>query len=205
MNFRRLSDKELADFAANVLTLLGGTQLKSIDSTLRTRLVSSLGTLPTDLSTKSATAGVAEAGRMAAVSAKNSTREQVIAGMSQVKNALLVSLASKDQYDLCGFDFREPVIGPYVPQPPTDLSAFGYSNGVNVTKFKGNNRSGSVVYEIWRRQGDTGAWGLLATTKKQSFTDAPVTPGQFYEYRARATAARSVSHYSNSAVVYGAA
>ncbi|MEP6848972.1 MAG: hypothetical protein ABI999_08945, partial [Acidobacteriota bacterium] len=69
----------------------------------------------------------------------------------------------------------------------------------------GNNKSGSVVYQVWRRQGDTGAWGLLATTKKQTFTDAPVTPGQYYEYKARASAARSVSHFSNSAVVYGVA
>ena len=205
MNFRRLSDKELADFGANVLTLLGGTQLESIGAALRASLVTAVGTLPADLSAKSAAAGIAETARMSAVSSKNGSRELLIAAMSQVKNALIVSLAPKDQYDLCGFDFREPVAGPYIAQAPTDLSASGYSNGVNLVKFKGNNRSGAVVYEIWRRQGDSGAWGLLATTRKQSFTDTPVTPGQFYEYKTRATASRSISHFSNSAVVYGAA
>ena len=205
MNFRKLSDKALADFGANVLTLLGGTQLKAIDAAVRTKLVTALGTLPADLSTQSATAGIAETARKAATSTKNTTRFQLEATMAQVKNALLAGLAPKDQYDLCGFDSRSPIAGPYVPLDPTELSAFGYSNAVNVIKWKGNNRLGSVVYEVWRRQGDTGTWALLATTKKQSFTDAPVTPGQYYEYKARASAAKSVSHFSNAAVVYGVA
>jgi len=203
MNFRRLSDKELADFAANVLSLLGGTQLKSIDTSVRTKLVTALGTLPVDLSTQTATAGVAEGVRKAAVSSKNTMRFQITAIMAQVKTALLAGVAPKEQYDLCGFDSRSPVIGPYVPADPTELSAFGYSNAINIIKWRGNNRSGSVVYELWRRQGDTGAWALLATTKKQTFTDAPVTPGQYYEYKARARASKTISHFSNSAIVYG--
>jgi len=205
MKFRQLPDKDLADFAANVLTLLGGTQLKAIDTTVRTKLVTALGTLPDDLSTQSASASVAETERKAAVSTKNTTRFQVEALMSQVKNSLVAGVAPKEQYDLCGFDLRSPGVGAYVPQDPTELSAVGFSNAVNVIKWKGNNRSGSVVYELWRRQGDTGAWALLATTKKQTFTDTPVTPGQYYEYKTRARAARSVSHYSNAAVVYGVA
>ncbi len=31
----------------------------------------------------------------------------------------------------------------------------------------------------------------------------PVTPGQYYEYKVRAAAPKSVSNFSNSAVVYG--
>ncbi len=137
------------------------------------------------------------------MSTKNATREQLIAYMAQVKNALIAGLAPKDQYDLCGFDYKETSTGPYQAQDPTELSAFGYSNGVNEMKFRGNNSLNSVVFEIWRRHGDEGPWGLLATTKKQSFTDTPVTPGQYYEYKVRATAAKSVSNFSNSAVVYG--
>jgi hypothetical protein len=59
-------------------------------------------------------------------------------------------------------------------------------------------------YEIWRRHGDEGPWGIIATTRKQAFADTPVTPGQYYEYKVRAVAAKSTSNYSNSAVVYGA-
>lgn len=46
-------------------------------------------------------------------------------------------------------------------------------------------------------------WLLHATTRRQSFADTPVVPGQFYEYRVRAVGSRSVSNFSYSAVVYG--
>ena len=146
---------------------------------------------------------MAETTRKAAVRTKNASRDQLLSFLAQVKNALLAGLAPREQYDICGFGFRTTMVGPYIAQDPTDLSAFGYSNGVNTIKFKGNNGLNSVVYEIWRRQGDTGEWTLLATTKKQTFIDAPVKPGQYYEYKARAKAAKLISHFSNSAVVYG--
>lgn len=146
---------------------------------------------------------MAESERNSAVSMKNGTRNQLITLLVQVRDNLKAGLAKKEQYDLCGFDFAEKPQGPYVPLDPTDLSAFGYSNGVNKLAFKGNNPSGSVTYEIWRRQGDEGPWGVLGSTKKQSFTDTPVTPGQYYEYKVRAVASKSVSNFTNSAVVYG--
>lgn len=202
MNYRRLTDNDLADFAGNVAALLAGTQLTSINTAVRTQMATAIGTLPADLGTQTAAAGVAEAERMAAVSLKNATREQLLAYMAQVKNLLLAGLAPKSQYDLCGFDFRAEPAKVYEPQVPTGLSAFGYSNGVNALKFAGNNDRNSVVYEIWRRHGDTAQWAPYATTKKQSFKDAPVTPGQYYEYKVRAVAAKSVSNFSNPAVVY---
>lgn len=157
---------------------------------------------PVDLATQTATAAVAEAARKAAVSTKNATKAQVIALMSRIRDALKAGRATKNQYDLCGFDF--PVLRvTYEAQDPTKLSAFGFSNGINKIKFAGNNKPGSVVYEIWRRQGDTAPWTMHATTKKQTFTDAPVQPGQYYEYKVRAMAAKSVSNFSNPAVIYG--
>lgn len=204
MNYRRLSDNDLADFAGNVATLLAGTQLAAINTAVRTQIATAIGTLPQDLSAQTAAATVAEAERMSAVSVKNATREQLIGFMAQVRNALVAGLAPKAQFALCGFDFREGPAGSYEAQAPTDLSAFGYSNGVNLIKFKGNNRANAVVYEIWRREGDDGKWVMHKATKKQSFSDTPVTPGQYYEYKVRATAAKSISAFSNSAVVYGA-
>ena len=203
MNFRTLSETELADFAANVQALLGGTSLSSIDEHVRADLLTVFGTMPADLAEQAAAAAVAEGTQKASVSIKNATRTDVVALMSRVRDALKAGLASKKEYDLCGFDYPSAASGAYEAQDPTDLSAFGFSNGINKGKFAGNNKRSSVVYEIWRRQGDTGAWVLHATTKKQSFTDTPVTPGQYYEYRVRAVAAKSISNFSNSAVVYG--
>ncbi len=203
MNFRQINDNDLSDFAANVNTLLGGTLLASIDSSVRTDLASAIGAKPATLATQTAAAAVAEAERKAAVSTKNSTKTDIIALMSQVRDALKAGLAPKAEYDLCGFDYPLATAGTYEAQDPTKLSAAGFSNGVNMIRFSGNNRRGNVVYEVWRRQGDEGLWLLHGTTKKQSFNDAPVTPGQYYEYKVRATAAKSISNFSNSAVVYG--
>lgn len=203
MNFRTLSENDLSDFAANVSTLLGGSELEAIDPNVRADLTRAIGTLPSELSTQTAAATAAEGERKAAVSARNATRGQIRALMAQVRDALRAGLAPKKQYDLCGFDYPS-TRSPYEAQDPTDLSAFGYSNGINSIRFSGNNKSGQVIYEIWRRHGDTVDWGLHATTRKQSFADTGITPGQYYEYKVRAVAARSISNFSNSAVVYGA-
>ena len=106
-------------------------------------------------------------------------------------------------YDRCQFNFPKAK-STVIANDPTELTAVGTSNGVNTLTFKGNNKSGSVVYEIWRRQGDEGSWGIIGNTKKQTYADTPVTPGQYYEYKVRAVAAKSTSNFSNSAVVYGA-
>ena len=84
------------------------------------------------------------------------------------------------------------------------MAAVGFSNGVNTGRFNGNNKNSLVAYEVWRREGDTGAWHIHILTKKQTFKDEGVTPGQFYEYRVRARAAQTNSDFSNSTVVYGA-
>ncbi len=203
MNYRRLTSEELSNFAANVKTLLAGVSLEAIDDAVRTEIEAAFGTKPADLLTQSATADVAETQRKAAVSIKGTTRTDIIKLLGRVRDALKSGLASKDQYDLCGFDFPETPVAVYVAQDPTALSATGYSNGINKGRFSGSNKPGTVVYEIWRRHGDTTPWALHSTTKKQSFTDAPVQPGQYYEYKIRAVAAKSISNFSNSAVVYG--
>lgn len=203
MNYRRLSDNDLADFAGNVLELLGTTKLSAIPTGTRTALESALGTLPADLDQQTQLAMATEGERKAAVSVKNTSRQQILELMSQVRNNLVAGLAPKEQFDFCGFDYRDSTASTYQAQDPTELSAFGYSNAVNVVRFSGNNKTGTVVYEVWRRHGDTVDWYLHATTKKQSFTDTPVTPGEYYQYKVRAVAARTVSNFSNSAVVYG--
>ena len=178
MNFRKIPDAQLADFAANVLVLLGGTQLASIPTATRTALTTAFGTMPDDLGTQTADASTAESARKSKVSLKNGTREHLILVLSQVRDTLKAGLAPKEQYDLCGFDFAEKPQGPYVPVDPTELSAFGYSNGVNKVVFKGNNLPGRVMYELLRLQADEGPSQMHAAIRKQTFTDTPVTPGQ---------------------------
>lgn len=203
MNFRVLRENDLSDFAANLNALLGGNLLTSINSNVRADLVTAIGTKAADLASQTAAAVVAETERKAAVSTKNVTRAEILIVVSRIRDALKAGLAPKKEYDLCGFDYPAAASDIYVAQDPTGLSAFGFSNGINKIRFSGNNKRGRVIYEIWRRQGDTSPWALHTTTKKQTFTDTPVIPGQYYEYRIRAVAAKSSSNFSNSAVVYG--
>ena len=58
MNFRKITEEELADFAANVLLLLAGPDLPAIESHARAEFVTALGTLPALLAAETATAKV---------------------------------------------------------------------------------------------------------------------------------------------------
>ena len=203
MNIRQMTDNDLADLATRVVGLLGGTELSAIESHVRAELVTVFGTLPADLAAQTAAQAEVDSEKIAATSVKNSTRAQVIETLVRVQNALKMGLAPKDQFDLCGLNYPNTRSKVYVAADPSELSAVGFSNGVNKGKFAGNNKTGNVVYEIWRREGDEGPWMKHLLTKKQTFTDIGVTPGQYYEYRVRAVAAQTVSNFSNSAVVYG--
>lgn len=204
MDFRRLGDLDLAGFATNVITQLGGSSMAAIDSHVSSALATAIGSLPATLETEAAAAAVARDASRAAVAQKNLTRRALIALLKQVRDTLIANNAPKDEYAVAGFDYQDQVLTSYTAQDPTDLSAFGYSNGVITMRFSGNNKPGRVVYEIWRRHGDTVGWSIHALTRRQRYVDTGITPGQYYEYKVRAVAARSVSNFSNSAVVYGA-
>ncbi|HUR99710.1 MAG TPA: hypothetical protein VMZ26_16710, partial [Pyrinomonadaceae bacterium] len=66
-------------------------------------------------------------------------------------------------------------------QTPGGLAAAAVSEGVNKIDFAAGEASGEVVYEIWRRHGDTVDWYLHATVANPGFEDADVKPGQYYE------------------------
>lgn len=201
MNFRRANDSDLADMALNIINLLGGSELTAIDAGTRAALIASIGTLPNELQDLTYEALVLEEQRMAAVTKKNAAHAQVEDWIMQVRNFLASGVANKKQYDLCGLYYPPQPVNMYVAQDPAELSVTGYSTGENKCRFRGNNKYGHVMYEIWRRD-KGGEWAMLGSTKKQSYTDAPVRPGQYYEYRVRAAASKNKSNFSNPAVVY---
>lgn len=203
MNYRLLNGSATADFAANVATLLGGTELSALDNSFRTSMLAAIGTLPDSLAAAQAECMAIRDQAIAATSVRNALKDELDIIMSQVAAGLRAGLAPKAQFDLCGFGYPFGPRPRVVPAAPTALSAFGLSNGVNSIRFFGNNRPGRVSYEIWRREGRDGQWMLLKTTTKQSHSDTPVVPGQYYEYKARTQAATAVSAFSGTAVVYG--
>ena len=203
MNYQNLTPEEKVQFAENVATLLGGTALAAIDPAVRTDLLTAMGTLPADLTAADTDAFVQAAQAKASTEARNFTVDQIDTVLKSVRDFLIASNAPKEQFDLCAFDYPATTKTTIIAQVPTTLGVLGYSNHINKGQFTGNNKPGTVVYEVFRREGDEGPWGLRLQTRRQNFSDVGVTPGQYYEYKVRAVAARNTSEFSNSAVVYG--
>lgn len=203
MKMSNMGSTELAQFCQNLLLLLGGTELAAIDSHVRADLVTAFGTLPADLMAAEAAAQASQAQTNALFAARNAIIAEILVPARSTRDNLRASNAPAKQFEVCGFDFADTARSTYVAQTPSDLAVEGFSNGVNQGKFKGNNKSSAVLYEVWRREGDDGDWGLCTAVKRPKFTDEGVTPGQYYEYKVRARASKNVSLFSNSAVVYG--
>jgi hypothetical protein len=203
MDISKFTKSELADFTANLVTLLTGTELASIDAAVRADLIAAFGTLPAQLAAQTAAAAAIDNEKQSVFSSRDETAGELEFLTRQTRDFLKASNAPKKEFDLAGFDYPKVPAAEYIAQTPTDLAAVGFSNGVNTGGFKGNNRYGLVVYEVWRREGDEGAWHSHILTSKQSFKDEGVTPGQYYEYRVRARARQNDSDFSNSTVVYG--
>ena len=83
---------------------------------------------------------------------------------------------------------------------PSSILATAQPGGMIRLEFSGGTAG---EYEIWRRHGDSGEWGLHATTGSGTFEDSPVKPGQYYEYKVRAKSDAAESEFSQSAVAYG--
>lgn len=203
MSIARLNDNDLAELAANLVTLLEGGDLPGIDPYVRAALLAEFGTKPAEFKAKVTAALIADEKKKAAFSSKRLVRADLIAFGQRTSDALKAGTAGKDQFDLARLGFRSKRVNEYIAQTPTDMAATGFSNGVNRGRFKGNNRSTSVIYEIWRREGADRPWRVHIHTQKQTFDDKAVTPGRYYEYRVRAVAAKNTSGFSNSTIVYG--
>ena len=203
MDINRLTDTELADLTANLVDLLAGTELSAIESHVRAELVAAFGTKPADFAGEVSAAAIANDERQAATSTKDRSRAELEFVTRRTQYALKAGGAPKTQFDLARFDYPAKRSAQYIAQTPTDMAAQGFSNGINTGRFRGNNVSQLVTYEVWRREGDEGTWHIQILTKKQTFKDEGVTPGQYYEYRVHARAAQNVSDWSNTTVVYG--
>lgn len=203
MNYRKLTDADLVDFAKNVEKKLTVHEVTCLDNAVADDLAATLSPLNGTFEAKIEQSAESEAATQAVNAEKRAQRSQVEERLATVQSFLTANKGPEADYERCGFNFPKAK-STVVANDPTELTAIGTSNGVNSLAFKGNNKSGSVVYEIWRRHGDEGPWGINATTRKQAYADTPVTPGQYYEYKVRAVASKSTSNYSNSAVVYGA-
>lgn len=202
MNFRDLSDTDLMSFALAVETGLSGHKVTAFDNALADELAAAIAAINAAYQTSIKNAFVAETVKQAAMAAKRDDREREEAQLSLILSFLKANRAPAGDYEMLGFKAPRPAASRYIARDPDELAAVGASNGVNMLRFKGNNTPGRVKYQIWRRDGLEGEWALIDFSSQQRYVDDPVVPGQRYEYKIRAQAARSISNFSNMAVVY---
>src|SRR3954470_18792048 len=106
-------------------------------------------------------------------------------------------------HEALGFD--PPVQGrvPVEPQTPSGLSATGSSKGVTELSFNGNNAPGRVTYLISARTGDSDAFFIIGSSRRQRFKHTGAKPGVPVLYRVHAQASRGrLSDWSNEATIY---
>lgn len=201
MNYRRLSDTDLAQFAKNIFKRLSSGALSCFDQALSDQLAAELGpeceAFAADLSES-----LELRSRLASVNArKREHRTSLIDRLASVSKHMRSKGASGADHDLCGFTFRKGWTR-IMANDPADLVVTGMSNGVNVVSFDGNNTSQVVKYEIWRRGRGDKKWAFLGNSSRQTYFDQPVVPGDFYEYKVRAIGSHNESNWSNVGSVY---
>ena len=203
MRLADLSVSEMIQLAQNLLDLLTGDKLSAIDPVVRAALVASIGTKPGRVSQLHKDANIRLAEAYSLFEARDAELKSLTTNVRQAKDFLKGGVAPAEQFLLAGFNVTRKAAHIYVAKKPSRLSVIGYSNVGNKGTFNGNNRSGAVVYEIWRREGKDGEWMLATQTRNGKFTDHQVRFGARYEYRVRAVAAKSTSAFSNTASVGG--
>jgi hypothetical protein len=130
-------------------------------------------------------------------------RFELLRLMQDFKNTMKGIGSQTHEFGAVGFD--PPVIGrtPVTPQKPLELSAKGFSNGVNELRFNGNNLPGRVNYIIEACVANATHYTIIGVSRRQRFKHLGIKPGVPVMYRVYAQSARGlVSQHSNEAAVY---
>lgn len=204
MNPRSLTRAQLVDFTTNAATGVANGKVSGFLAAQNTSISDALIDANAELAAANLSAVETDTLKQQATSIAQDASDKVLFLLQELKFGMKSVDSPKADYDVIGFDPPVETRSTIVPQTPTELAAFGYSNGINTLTFVGNNRPGSVTYVIEAKIGDTAPYVMVGSTTRQAFKHGGVIPGEFYQYHVRAQAARGVvSDWSNEAVVYG--
>jgi hypothetical protein len=204
MNQNNLNRAELVDFARNAALQIAAGNVSGLLPAQEAAMAAAIEEAAAELAQADGEqVALAAAGRQAMEIARQ--KQSAMLKLLQLAKDTLKGIDSPaNEFDLLGYDPPVRTRKPVRPKKPNGLAATGYSNGVNVLKFKGNNRPGSVTYVVEARIGDAADWVMIGISKKQTFRHIGFKPGVPVRYRIRAEAARgNFSAYSNEAGIYG--
>ena len=203
MNPNKLNRAELAEFAQNTATQVANGKVSGLLAAQVASISAAIDAAAAELAAADQIQVSARAAALEATRIAQEKRFELLKLLQDLKYTMKGIESSAHEFDAVGFD--PPVIGRHIvtPQTPAELAATGFSNGVNVLRFAGNNAPSSVTYVIEARVADAARYTIIGTSRKQSFKHVGVRPGEPIQYRICAQAARGmVSAWSNEAGVY---
>jgi hypothetical protein len=193
----------VVDFARNAAAALADGKISGLPAGEAAAMAASLNTATDKLATSDQKVVATRTAFHAAAEEASVDEADVVKLLTTLKFRLRTLRSGADEYKAAGFDPPADPANRVDPEAPTNLSATGFSNGLNRLKYRGNNPPGTVIYTIEARTDLTAEYAIIGSTHKQSFKHTPVTPGQFYQYRVRAEATSGrTSNWSNDALVY---
>jgi hypothetical protein len=194
---------ELADFARNAATQVAAGKVTGL---LPEQVVSFSNGLETDADELSEVDNEIVALRtalMAATERGRQIKKRTLRRSQSLKYIMKSVNSSDNEFDAVGLEPPAQRRRMVHAQTPTELSATGFSNCVNVLRFTSNNLPNRARYLIEAKIGDAPDYAIVGVSKAQKFKHLGVTPGVEYQYRVYAQTARGqVSDFSNEAVVY---
>jgi phage-related tail protein len=193
----------LADLGKNMATQIAAGKVAGLLPAQRAAISNAIAAASELVATLDKDQVAALAAFRQATTLAQSARFELLRLIQEAKNAMKSVGAEVHEYDAVGFD--PPVIGrtPVTPQKPLELSAKGFSNGVNNLRFTGNNLPGRVNYIVEARAAEATQYTIIGVTRRQRFKHTGVKPGVPIMYRVYAQSARGlVSQRSNEAAVY---
>jgi hypothetical protein len=203
MNPRHLSRPEVVDFARNAAAAVADGKITGLSAAEAADLAATLNAATDKLASSDQKVVAARTAYHEATQEASVDEADVIKILTTLKFKMRGFHSSTSEYKAAGFDPPADPANRIQPEAPTNLTAAGFFNGLNRVKYRGNNPPGTVIYTIEGRTSRAADYTIVGSTHKQTFKHAPVTPGQFYQYRVRAEATSGlVSEWSNEAVVY---
>jgi len=194
---------ELADFARNAATQVAAGKVTGL---LPEQVADFSNGLEADADELSAVDNEIVALRtalMAATERGRQIKKRTLRRSQSLKYTMRSVNSSDSEFDAVGLAPPAQRRRMVHPETPTELSASGFSNCVNILRFTGNNLPNRARYLIEPKIGDASEYVIVGISKAQRFKHMEVTPGVQYQYRIYAQTARGqVSDFSNEAVVY---
>ncbi len=203
MNPNYLTRADLAEFGRNTAAQVANSKVTGLLAAQVASISAAIANAADDLAVADREQVALRAASIAATEVARQKRLRLLKLIQDLKYTMKGLESQAHEFDALGFDPPVLTRSPVTPQTPVRLAATGFSNGVNILRFTGNNSPGRVTYVIEAKMADSPGYSIIGMSKSQRFKHTGFIPGVPVQYRVYAQAARgTVSASSNEAVIY---